>query len=163
MDRNKLIGLAVLGAILVFLAGYLPQRSRAGRLGDELESTRQELALSRLQGKLGAALTESLRSNYERSRQLMADFYTEAQAVVGRVEDARKRQALEGILNQRDEMITMLSRAQPESSQRLMLLYTSYYAAMNPGDRAAVTPTPAPPPPPTPPAPARPSGAGTKR
>ena len=164
LDRPKLIGLAVLATVVVFLAGFLPQRARANRNAEALRDTQFELRLTRLEGRLGAALTESLRSNYERSRQLMAEFFTELQANVGRVENAQQRQALAGILGQRDEIITLLSRAQPESSQRLMLLYTTYYAALNPGATAASTVTPPPPPTPAPaPAPAPAGGAPKKQ
>ena len=150
LDRPKVIGLAVLAALVVFFLGFYPQWSRARALSRDLSATRFELQLSRLEGRLGAALAESLRGNYERSRQMMADFFTELQSTVGRVENARQRQTLDGILAQRDEIITLLSRAQPESTQRLMLLYTTYFAAIDPAGRnsPAVTPPPPPPPPP---------------
>ena len=151
-SRLKLIGVAVAAAIVVFLVGYLPQRSRAAGYRDDLRQARHELKFARLEGRLGAALSESLRSNYERSRQLMADFFSELQSSTGQVTDARQRQALEGILAQRDEIITLLSRAQPESTQRLMLLYTTYFAAMDPAGRNSPAVTPPPPPPAPPPA-----------
>ena len=151
IDRTKLIGLVAAGVIAAFLLGFYPQWSRARRLDRELDATRHELRIARLEGRLGAALSESLRSNYERSRQMMADFFTELQGTVGSVENPRQRQVLDGILTQRDEIITLLSRAQPESTQRLMLLYTTYFAAMDPAGRnsPAVTPPPPPPPPAT--------------
>ena len=159
MDRRKLILYAVLGAVVVFLLGFLPQWSRARGLSRELRSTRIELKMARLEGRLGAALSESLRSNYERSRQLMADFFTELQASMGQVQDPRKRAALTQILAQRDEIITLLSRAQPESTQRLMLLYSTYFVAMDPAGRNAPPPvTPPPPPPDT--TPERPDSGG---
>ena len=79
----------------------------------------------------------------------MADFFSELQGTVGQVEDARERQVLEGILAQRDEIITLLSRAQPESTQRLMILYTTYFATLDPAGRN--TPPPPAPAPTTPP------------
>ena len=164
MERKQLIGLGVLAALVVFLLGFLPQWSRAKSRGEELERTRTELRLARLEGRLGAALTESLRSNYEKSRQLMADFFTELQTSMGEVENARQHDALHAILGQRDEIITLLSRAQPESTQRLMLLYTTYHAAVDPAAHAApaVTPPPPPPPPPSAPPPA-PAESAAKR
>ena len=149
LDRKKAIALFTLAVVVAFLVGWLPQRSRANALREQLDQTRGELKLARLEGRLGAALSESLRSNYERSRQLMADFFSELQGTVGQVEDARERQALEGILAQRDEIITLLSRAQPESTQRLMILYTTYFATLDPAGRN--TPPPPAPAPTTPP------------
>jgi hypothetical protein len=80
----------------------------------------------------------------------MAGFFSDLQDAMPGVTDPRRRQALAGILSQRDEMITLLSRAQPESSQRLMLLYTSMFAAVDPQGAVGQTVTPSPLPPPAP-------------
>lgn len=142
MERNRLIAIALGIAVVAFLAGFLPQWVRANRNGDQLEVTRFELSASRTEGKIAAALSESLRSNYERSRQLMAEVYAEMQGLLPRV-DERQRRELQAILAGRDEMITLLARAAPESSQRLMLIHTRYRAAMH-GEATPVAETPAP-------------------
>jgi hypothetical protein len=151
MDRRTL-ALVAAGLVIAFLLGYVPESMAKRHAARDLAAARQELRLSRLQGRLGAALAESLRSNYERSRQLMAGYFSELQDALPGVEDARRRQALSGILSQRDEMITLLSRAQPESSQRLMLLYTSMFTAVDPQGAVGQIVTPSPLPPPAPPA-----------
>ena len=159
MDRRTL-ALVAAGLVIAFLLGFVPEWMAKRSADRELAAARQELRLSRLQGRLGAALAESLRSNYERSRQLMAGYFSGRQDALPAVENARQRQALSAILTQRDEMITLLSRAQPESSQRLMLLYTSMFAALDPQGAVgpAVTPSPVPSAPvkPVKPVPARP-------
>lgn len=144
MDRTRMIVLGIAALALVFALGFFPQWSRAGSLEAELEQARHELTMARLEGRLGAALAESQRSNYERARQLMADFYPDLQDNLTRVENPADRRALQAILNQRDEVITLLSRAEPESTQRLMLLYTQYFEAIDPaaGTAPAVTPSP---------------------
>jgi biopolymer transport protein ExbB/TolQ len=141
MDRKRLLLIAAGIFAVAFLAGFLPQWSRANRLSERLEATRQELAASRTEGKLAAALTESLRSNYERSRQLMTEVYGEIQAMQPRV-DPEQGEQLRAILTGRDEIITLLARAAPESSQRLMLVHTRYRAAMQPAAAGAATPAP---------------------
>ena len=167
MERRTLL-IVVAALVVGFLAGFVPQYTGKRHAQRDLAAARLELRLSRQQGRLGAALAESLRSNYERSRQLMARYFTEMQSTVGQVPDARKRQALTGILSQRDEIITLLSRNQPESAQRLMILYTQMFAAVDPeGTMApAVTTAPAPPaapgPAPAPPAAQPPSKATPK-
>lgn len=166
MDRPnpRLVALAALALVAAFLIGYLPQRARASRLDDALRQKRHELQMARLEGRLGAALAESLRGNHERARQLMSDFYVELQATVHRVGDAKQRQALDGILAQRDEVITLLSRAQPEATQRLMILYTTYFAAMDPGARGNPNIITSPPPPPASTTPAQtPAPAGATK
>lgn len=147
MDRNRWIGLAVLAVIVAFLAGFLPQWNRANGLDDELATARQELRMARLEGRIGAALTESLRSNYERARQLMTEAFSEMERELdsGRITDPSQQQALRQILAQRDEIVTLLARAEPEAQQRLMLLFTRYFEAVDPAARrapTAVTPSP---------------------
>jgi hypothetical protein len=148
MDRNKQI-LVLLGvAVAAFLLGFLPQWLRADRYRGQLDDARHELRVSRQQDAVGAALTEALRSNYERSRQLMTGFFSEVQTIVPRTDDPARQRELQAILAQRDEIITLLARAAPESAQRLMLIHTSYYRAMNPAGAtvpAATTPSPQPP------------------
>lgn len=145
MTRTKQIALLVAVAVATFLLGFGSQWLRARSLSAELEETRWELRLAHLEGRLGAALAESSRGNYERARQLMADFYRELQASVDGVEDPADRRALQAILTERDEIITLLSRAEPEATQRLMLAYTRYFEAVDPAAGAAptsVTPSP---------------------
>jgi hypothetical protein len=141
MDRNRQITIAVAIALVAFLLGFVPQWTRANRVGDELEAARLELRMSRTQAKMGAALTEALRSNYERARQLMTEVYAELQAAAPGLEGAQRRE-VDAILAARDEHITLLARAAPESSQRLMLLYTRYHNAFAPQPAGATT-TPA--------------------
>ena len=139
MTRNKWIGLAVTGVLIAFLIGFVPSWMRARSLDRELTETRHELAIARLQGRLGASLAEAQRSNYERARQLMTGFFTGLQQNLPRVEDPAQRRELQAILQQRDEIITLLSRAEPESTQRLMLLDTRYFAAMDPAGQETPT------------------------
>lgn len=152
IDRRTL-ALVAAGVVIAFLLGFVPEllaKRRADRnlaaSRQELAVTRQELGLNRLQGRLGAAVAESLRGNYERARQLMAGYFSGLQDALPAVRDPKRRQAFAGILGQRDEIITLLSRAQPESSQRLMLLYTSMFAALDPQGAVGPAVTPSPPP-----------------
>jgi uncharacterized membrane protein YccC len=144
MTPNRWIGLAVLGLALAFLIGFIPSWSRLRALEQQLERTELELQMSRLQGRLGAAHAEAQRSNYERARQLMTQVFAGLQANLPQITDPEQRQAAELILGQRDEIITQLSRAEPESTHRLMLLYTRMFATVDPLGRAApqaVTPS----------------------
>jgi hypothetical protein len=144
MTRNRWIGAAVAAVVLAFLLGFLPMWSRASAVERQLEETRFELELYRIQGRLGAALAEAQRSNFERARQLMTQVYASLQPASAQIADPERRQAMEAVLEQRDEIITQLSRAEPESVQRLMLLYTRFFAAIDPlgqGAPATVTPT----------------------
>src|SRR3954471_21008289 len=150
MDRRTL-ALVAAGLVIAFLLGFVPEWMGKRNADRDLAEARQELRMSRLQGRLGAALAEALRSNYERSRQLMAGYFSGLQDALPEVENPRQHAALAGILGQRDEMITLLSRAQPESSQRLLLLYTAIFSAIDPQGSLVPAVTPAPLPPTAPP------------
>ena len=138
MDRNRQIAIAVGIALVAFVLGFMPQWTRANRAGDALDAARLELRMARTEGKSGAALTEALRSNYERARQLMTEVYDELQSAAPALEGTQRRE-VDAVLAGRDEMVTLLARAAPESSQRLMLLYTRYHNAFQPAGGAAAT------------------------
>ncbi|CAN5209374.1 hypothetical protein BH23GEM4_BH23GEM4_14260 [soil metagenome] len=149
MDRNKWIALGIVALVAVFLLGWYPQWQRAQELDTRLETANRELAMARLEGRIGAALAESMRSNYERSRQLMTSAFEEMERRLdaGEITEPGQQQAVRAILAQRDELVTMLARAEPEAQQRLMLLYTRYYQAVDPeGRRAPTAVTPSAPP-----------------
>lgn len=146
MTRPRIIALATVALLAAFALGFLPTWNRARTAEGELREARVELRWARLEGIAGAALAEASRSNYERARQLMAEFFSRLQPALGGVEDLADRRELEAILAQRDEIITLLSRAEPESTQRLMLIYTRYFAAMDPmGSASPTIATPSPP------------------
>lgn len=138
MDRNRLFAIAAGIALAAFLLGFLPQWSRANGLRDRLQTTRHDLRMSRVEGQIGAAMAEAQRSNYEQARQRMTAVYRELQSAAPSLEGAQRREA-DAILAQRDEIITLLARAAPESRERVMLIYTRYHNAFHP---AAITPAP---------------------
>lgn len=138
--------------IVTFLIGFVPQWMHVRALQRDLAVATQEVRMLDMGGRLAAALAESQRGNYERSRQLMADFFTELESEMPNAE-AAQRQELTAIMSGRDEIITQLSRAEPEATSRLNLMYTRYFATVHPAGQlnpAAVTPSP-PAPAPTPP------------
>jgi hypothetical protein len=141
LSRPQTIGLIVAAIVLAFLIGFVPTWSHARSLEREAAVTRFELRLARLQGRMGAALTEAMRSNYERSRQIMTEVFSELQAVSPALTQPERRAAADQVLAHRDEMVTLLSRNEPESVQRLMLLYTRFAAAVDPALAAGATGT----------------------
>ena len=157
MTKPKLIGIVAAAIVVAFLIGFLPQWLQGRNQRAEMDVERQEwqtekaalayeLEIARLEGRLGAALAESLRGNYERARQLMVSFYTDLQETLPDIEDAAQKREMEAIMEQRFEIVTLLSRAEREATERLMLMYTRYFAAMDPtGQEAPTSLTPSPP------------------
>ncbi|HUE97582.1 MAG TPA: hypothetical protein VMN39_13055 [Longimicrobiaceae bacterium] len=130
MSREQKIGLLVAALVVVFLLGFLPQWTRVRNLEGELRQAHVEIVTLDLQGRLGAALAESQRGNYEQARQLMTEFFSVLQIRAGEIGGPARQQEIQAILAERDELITLLSRAQPEASSRLNLMYSRYFAAM---------------------------------
>ncbi len=131
VSRPQLIGLVVGALAIAFLLGFVPQFAQNRALDREVSVLQHELDVSRLQNILGAALAEAQRSNYERARQLMTTFFSGAEHLETRV-GGEQREALREILEQRDEIITLLSRASAEATPRLNQIYTRYHQAMTP-------------------------------
>lgn len=147
LSKGRKIGVAVAALLAVFLLGFAPQWLRARSMEQELTTARSEMRMLDLGGRLAAALAESHRGNYERARQLMAGFFSNLETQIPNYGDADEREELEALMRQRDEIITLLSRAEPESTSRLNLMYTRYFAVTHPLGRdapASVTPSPPP-------------------
>lgn len=132
--RFRQIGIGAGALLLGFLIGWAvqlgPKRAVETELDTaqrELEATRAELRMHGLQTRIGAALAEALRGNYERGRQLMSSFYQDLEAAAPSVTAPAAQEAIRQAVRERDEMITLLSRAAPESAQRLTMLYTRLY------------------------------------
>lgn len=128
MTRNRIVLIAAATAVVAFLLGFLPQWSRANRLQAGLDETRFALQTSRVEGRIADAVGQALRSNYEQARQQMTTVFDELESMRGSLEGAQRAEA-EAILAQRDEIVTLLARAAPESTQRLTLLLGKYHAA----------------------------------
>lgn len=134
MNRSRT--LIISAAVAGFLIGFFPQWIMGRSLRADLAETRLDLRVSRVEGEIGAALAEASRSNYERSRQLMTKVFADLALLRDEV-PAEQQKEMDAILAQRDEIVTLLARAAPVSGQRLMLIYTRYHAATQPGPPAA--------------------------
>jgi hypothetical protein len=138
LPRWALIAIAVLAA---FLIGFLWQYVRASRLESTLAETRREHELTRLEATLATAVIEAQVGSYEEARQLMSDFFTGLQrnwpGAPAAMPDELKR-----ILTQRDSVITILSRSNPESATLLSRLFDQYRAAQRRGQQKGPTARP---------------------
>jgi len=122
MTRNRWIGVGVIVLIAAFLIGFLPQWAQNQRLGQSLDDARLRIELLELQVRTGAALAEAHRENHERARQHMITVFPGLERVRGRIPVA-DAQRVQEVLAERDEIITLLSRASPEATTRLAALH----------------------------------------
>jgi hypothetical protein len=132
--RNALIiTVTLIVAFGIGAAWQFAQADRARRelaeVTAELDATRHEVNLEKLQSTLALATVAAQLGNHERARQLTSDFFTGLQEVSADVSDA-ERAAFDRILLGRDNLITRLSRAEPEAGLELARLLGSYQGAL---------------------------------
>lgn len=121
--------LVAAGFVLAFLIGFGWQFARADAFQAQLDQTRRELTFQRLESTLAAATIAAQSGSYEPARQLASDFFTRLQGSMQQAPPAGRAQ-LQQILSQRDQVITDLSRADPQSAAVLVALFSRYRVAM---------------------------------
>ena len=121
--------------IIVFLLGFVPMWLKSRKCSYNLSEVEHELILARIHNSLASAVIEAQKGNYELARLAASDFYTSLRAVTDRVDDSTlsltQREEVQPLLNQRDEIITLLARGDLASADRLSDLYGSYSEIMN--------------------------------
>jgi hypothetical protein len=148
--RQTAILIGVAAAVVGFGIGALWQYTNARAQAQQRAAVEQDLAFQTLEATLGAATIEAQRGSYEISRQLASDFFSGLQRELGRA-PGEARAALQEISEQRDSMITALSRSDPQAGAMLAQLFTRYRIAMGKpvGPNADAVPAPSPVPGPT--------------
>lgn len=135
-QRGLLIAVAIL---LAFGCGFGWQYTRAQTLEGEVAAARRDLAFAELEATLAAAAVQAHRDDFEAARQLTSDFFTALQANIDRAPpDAREE--LASILGRRDQLITYLSRADPQGREMLTNTFLRYRVAIGGPERALPVP-----------------------
>jgi hypothetical protein len=129
--------IAIFAAILlfVFLIGLVPMGLKAWSRGNERDAAQKELRLCKLQSRLASATISARRGDYEPARQATSDFFSALHlqlepATSGSDLTSPQRDALRPLMNDRDNLITLLARSDPASADRLSDLYLSYQKAI---------------------------------
>ena len=123
------------GALLVvFLLGLIPMWLSARESSNQLDKVRRELKLLQIQNTLASAAVDARRAEYEPARQAASEFFVNLRAEMDLGNDSALTQAQRDratqLFTQRDEIITLLARSDPVSSDRLSDLYVSYRRAI---------------------------------
>lgn len=134
-DRGPLRRIAIYAAVIIgaFLLGLVPMWLSARGRGVERDEARRGLRLCQIQGGLAAAALDARRGDYEPARQGASGFFTALREQVdGDASDLTQaqRESAKPLLNQRDDVITLLARSDPASADRLSDLYASYRKAV---------------------------------
>ena len=118
---------------LAFLLGLLPMWWSKSTVSAELERTKVEFVRQQHLNSLAAAAVYARRGEYETARQYASKFFTDMQAELDNAEsknlNAQEKSQVPQLLANRDDVITLLSRADPASAERLSNLYVEYRAA----------------------------------
>lgn len=126
----KRMGIYTALIFAAFLLGLVPMLVRERARTRELEAAQRELRLHTMQNHLAAAAIDARRGEYEPARQSASSFFTMLRAEV----DAGETSALSPtgradaqlLLNQRDDLITLLARNDPAATDRLLDMYASF-------------------------------------
>lgn len=130
---------AFIAVLLAFGAGFGWQFYEANQVRAELSETQQELLIERLRVRLGQAAISAQTGDYESARQQMSSFFTQLDQVALTLPDPAARVADE-FLAMRDEIITGLSRANPEYADVLYGMLDRFRTAA--GLQEQMTPAP---------------------
>ena len=117
----------VVGLLLGLIPMWLSARARAA----ERDTAQRELRLCQLEKNLLSAAVESRRGEYERARLAASNFFTALREQVDQTGtqsdfNATQKESLRPLLNQRDDMITLLARSDPASADRLAEMYMAF-------------------------------------
>ena len=119
--------------VLAFLLGLLPMWWSKSNVSAELDRTKVELVRQQHLNSLSAAAVYARRGEYETARQYASKFFTDMQAELDNAESktltAQEKTQVPQLLGNRDDIITLLSRADPASAERLSNLYVEYRLA----------------------------------
>ena len=126
----KRIALYVTLCVGFFLLGFVPMWLKAGTAAEQRDAAQREVRLGQLQSTLASAMIKVERGAYEPARQLTSEFYTNLRSQVD-ADDASiftpaQREKLRPLLEERDDVITLLARSDPAAIERLFAIYSSY-------------------------------------
>lgn len=130
----KRVGIVGAITLAAFLLGFLPAWLSARNYETERDALQKTLRPSVQQNNLATATIYAQRGEYEQARQQTSDFFSDLRAEIDHEESAyspQQREAVQAILAQRDETITLLARDEQAAADRLTDLYFAFIDVKN--------------------------------
>lgn len=127
--RLKRLGVYATVVFAAFLLGFVPMWLVARTRANERDIVQQALSSVQLENELAAAAIQARRGDYEPAREAASTFYTNLRAELDHSRSgftAPEREMMQSLLAQRDQLITLLARADPAVAERLADAYVSY-------------------------------------
>ncbi len=125
----KRLGVYATVVFAAFILGFVPMWLVSRTRANERDVVQQALRLTQLENGLAAATIQARRGDYEPAREAASTFYTNLRAELDRSPSAftvPQREIMQSLLAQRDQLITLLARADPAVAERLADTYVSY-------------------------------------
>ena len=129
----KRVGVYAVVLLIAFLLGFVPMWMQARARAQERDAAEQTLRLTQLESTLASAAIQTRRGDYEPAREAASTFYTNLTAEMDRVPSVfttPQRERMQALLAERDQMITLLARADPAVAERLTDAYVAFRQAM---------------------------------
>ena len=128
-DLNKwLIRVGLL--LLAFLLGFVPMWISNRQISADLAARDKQVHRSRVLNSLTAATIYARRGEYETARQNASSFFTDVRSEMDKGNDGilteQERVGLNRVMTERDEIVTLLSRNDPASAERLSNAFVEY-------------------------------------
>jgi hypothetical protein len=111
----------IIALLVAFLLGLIPMWMLAYSRGSAADKALIDLKTSTLKNQIAAASLYGKRGEYEKSRQFASEFFNALRVRIETVEtgNADRRGQLSKLLEQRDQIVTLLARSDPAGVDRL--------------------------------------------
>jgi hypothetical protein len=111
----------IIAILVAFLLGLIPMWMLAYSRGSAADKALIDLKTSTLKNQIAAASLYGKRGEYEKSRQFASEFFNALRVRIETVEtgNADRRGQLSKLLEQRDQIVTLLARSDPAGVDRL--------------------------------------------
>jgi hypothetical protein len=130
MSQKTMVIVAGLLVVTALLLGFVPQYLKSRDLEQQLNSTRQELALQgvKLQGDeldllIGYVYLQTNLKNYGLAGQSSTKFFDRVRAMQGQVSDPNRQKFLQAALSKRDAVIAGFAKGDPATAATVQQLF----------------------------------------
>ncbi len=120
-SRGTAIRNWTIGLLIAFLLGLIPMWVVARNRSSETERAKGELRLAVLKNHVAMAALYGKRGEYEKARQSASEFFSALRSRTDSPDElsAAQLEGLRKLLEERDQIITLLARSDPAGVERL--------------------------------------------
>lgn len=133
----KRVALYATIALGFFLLGFAPMWLKTDAAIEQRDAAQRAVRLAQLHNTLATAVIEVQRGQFEPARQLTSDFYTNLRRQIDSNTDSpftpSQREGLTLLLDERNDLLTLLARSDPGAIERLLSVYSRYSRIVNNG------------------------------